>query len=162
MIAQLRPLTIPLILNDHVDLAKEVDADGIHLGQSDCSPIEARQILGPNKLIGWSVETFEQLEQANECSCIDYIAASAVFLSQTKTNCKTIWGLEGLKKIAQHSIHPVIAIGGINVGNVRSVMKAGAAGVAVISAIYDHPQPEQAAQSLIQEINKGISYVSAD
>lgn len=158
----LRPLGIPLMINDNIDLAKEVDADGVHLGQSDRSPFEARQILGPHKLIGWSVETYEQLEQANQLQCIDYIAASAVFPSKIKQDCKTIWGLEGLKKITQRSVHPVIAIGGININTIREVISAGAYGAAVISAIYDHPQPEKAAQELIQEINKGELHVQRD
>lgn len=161
LILILRPLKIPLIINDNIDLANEVDADGVHLGQSDRSPFEARQILGPNKIIGWSIETWEQLEQANQFQCIDYIAASAIFPSKIKQNCKTIWGLEGLKKITQTSIHPVIAIGGINISNIREVMSAGACGAAVISAIYDHPQPEQAAEELKKEINQGKFYVQA-
>lgn len=162
LISLLRPLNIPLIINDNIDLAKAVDADGVHLGQSDRHPVEARQILGPDKIIGWSIETYEQLEQANQLKCIDYIAASALFSSKTKPDCKTIWGLEGLTNIAQISTHPVVAIGGINSSNIRDVMRAGACGAAVISAIYDHPQPEQAARALITEINQGAFYVSAN
>lgn len=158
LIGLLRPLNVPLIINDDVDFAKEVDADGVHLGQSDRPPEEARRILGIDKIIGLSIETLEQLEQANQLGCIDYIGASAVFPSQTKTDCKTIWGLEGLKKIVAMSKHPVVAIGGINTGNAQDVMKTGAAGVAVVSAIHDHHQPDVAMQ-LIQEINKGEHYV---
>lgn len=155
----LRPLHVPLIINDDVDFAKTVGADGVHLGQSDRSPVEARQILGKDKIIGLSIETMEQLELANRLACIDYIAASAVFSSQTKTDCKTIWGLDGLKKISETSKHPVVAIGGITIGNVWDVMNAGACGVAVVSAIHDSAEPEKAARQLIQEINKGGSYV---
>ena len=161
LIALLRPLQIPLIINDNIDLAKAVDADGVHLGQSDGSPVLARQILGPNKIIGWSIETYEQLEQANQLSCIDYIAASAIFVSKTKADCKTIWGLEGLHNITQRSTHPVVAIGGINSTNIQAVIRAGACGAAVISAIYDSPEPEHAAWELINAINQGKEYVSA-
>ena len=160
LISLLRPLEIPLIINDDVQLAKEIDADGVHLGQSDMSPIAARQFLGTNKIIGWSIETQEQLNQANALDCINYIAASAVFPSPSKKNCKTIWGLTGLAKITQASKYPVIAIGGINLSNIQSVISHGAYGVAVISAIYNHPNPEQAAWQLIQEINKGSTHVS--
>lgn len=159
LISLLRPLKIPLIINDDIDLAKAVDADGIHLGQSDRTPLEARHILGPNKIIGWSVETYEQLEQANQFQCIDYIAASAIFPSKIKQNCKTIWGTEGLRTITQTSNHPVVAIGGININNIREVMSGGACGAAVISAIYDHSDPQKAAMDLIKEINQGVFYV---
>lgn len=159
LISRLRPLKIPVIINDNVDLAKEVDADGVHLGQSDQNPFEARQILGPDKIIGLSIETYEQLNQANQLQCIDYIAASAIFPSKTKPDCNTIWGLEGLRKITQSSTHPVVAIGGVNINNIRELMDAGACGAAVISAIYDHPQPQQAADALIKEINQGRFYV---
>jgi thiamine-phosphate pyrophosphorylase len=155
LISLLRPLKIPLIINDNIDLAKEVDADGVHLGQSDRKPFEARQILGPDKIIGWSIETYEQLKEANQLQCIDYIAASAVFPSKTKPDCKTIWGFKGLKKITKTSIHPVVAIGGINKSNIRKVIGAGACGAAVISAIHDHTQPGNAAQELMKEINQG-------
>lgn len=159
LLSLLRPLHIPLMINDNVALAKEIDADGVHLGQTDLSPLEARQILGPDKIIGLSIETFEQLEQVNQLNCIDYIAASAIFPSKTKLNCKTIWGLAGLKTIAQQSKHPVIAIGGMSISNIRDVMAHGANGAAVISAIHDHAQPELAASELIKEINRGGCHV---
>ncbi len=152
--AILDPVNIPLIINDYVEVAKEIDADGVHLGQSDISPYHARQLLGPTKIIGWSVETPEELEMANQLTCIDYIAASAVFPSKTKSDCKTIWGLDGLQKITQQSKHPVIAIGGINQQNIRSIMEHGASGAAVISAIHDQKNPKKAAHDLIMEINQ--------
>lgn len=155
----LSPLHIPLIINDNVTLAKEIDADGVHLGQSDTSPIEARHILGANKIIGLSIETKTQLQQANELNCIDYVAASAIFPSRTKLNCKTIWGLEGLLTLTKISKHPVIAIGGIDLSNIQQVIKHGASGIALVSAIHDHPHPEIVAAALIQEIHRGIAYV---
>lgn len=155
----LRPLKIPLIINDNVGLAKEIDADGVHLGQSDCSPVLARQILGNDKIIGLSIETMEELEQANRLTCINYIAASTVFPTETKTNCRTIWGLNGLSKIIMISKHPVVAIGGINIGNARDVMITGVIGVAVISAIHDHVHTELAVKQLVQAINRGAYVV---
>ena len=148
----LRPFKIPLIINDHVEIAKDIDADGIHIGQSDLSPDKARKILGPEKIIGWSVETLKELEIANQLTCINYIAASAIFSSKTKSDCKTIWGITGLQKIIHLSKHPVLAIGGINLRNIRMVMDSGAYGVAVVSAIHDH-DPRKAAADLIAEID---------
>jgi len=146
--AILDPLHVPLIINDNAVLAKEIDAAGVHLGQSDMPPEEARELLGPGKIIGWSIETLEQLDQANALSCIDYVAASAVFPSQTKTDCKTIWGIDGLKKIVELSHHPVVAIGGIHVHNAADVMATGVAGIAVVSAIHDALDPKEAAEKL--------------
>lgn len=152
----LNPLKIPLIINDYVEIVKEIDADGVHLGQSDLSPTVARKILGPNKIIGLSIESLEELEIANQLTCIDYIAVSAVFPSKTKPECKTIWGLDGLLKITQKSKHPVIAIGGINQQNIRDVIDNGVSGAAVVSAIHCHRDPQKAANHLIKEINQSI------
>jgi thiamine-phosphate pyrophosphorylase len=154
----LKPFNIPLIINDNVDIAKAVDAEGVHVGQSDSTPVEARKILGPDKIIGWSVETLDQLAQANKLDCINYIAASTVFPSVTKTNCKTIWGLTGLKTIAQQSKYPVVAIGGIDATNAGAVMNAGACGVAVIGAIHDADDPTRAAQDLITACHASVGW----
>lgn len=148
----LKPFRIPFFINDNVNLAKEIDADGVHLGQSDTSPIDARRLLGKDKIIGLSIESPQELEIANRLDCINYIAASAVFPSKTKNNCRTIWGLDGLKEVVKKSIHPVIAIGGINPTNVNDIMKCGAAGIAVISTIHDHPQPEVIANILFKKV----------
>lgn len=157
----LRPFNIPLIINDHVQLAKEIDAEGVHIGQSDLSPSAARKILGPEKIIGLSIETLDELKIANQLTCIDYVAASAVFPSKTKLDCKTIWGLDGLLQITQSSKYPVIAIGGIDISNIGMIMDNGACGAAVIGAIHQH-DPRKAAADLIAEIDDSMekrSYV---
>jgi thiamine-phosphate pyrophosphorylase len=151
----LTPLQIPLILNDYVQLAKEVNADGVHIGQTDLSPQEARRILGPDKIIGYSIESLIDLNKANELSSIDYVAASAVFPSQSKPDCKTIWGLNGLKQLSKLSKHPVIAIGGITANNTVEIIRHGAYGIAVISAIHDSPAPLVAAKELSKKIKEG-------
>lgn len=143
--ALLAPFKVPLIINDYLSLAKEIDADGVHLGQADASPAEARQLLGPDKIIGWSIETLAELELANQSTCLDYVAASAVFPSQTKKDCKTIWGLEGLQHIAKQSKHPVMAIGGIDPNNVASVIAHDACGVAVVSVLHTAKDPKDSA-----------------
>lgn len=154
----LSPLKIPFLINDYVQLAAEIDADGVHIGVSDYLPLEARAVLGPNKIIGYSVETYQQLDEANHLECINYIAASAVFPSPTKTDCKTIWGLAGLNYLVTHSKHPVIAIGGITSRNVGQVINHGAQGVAVISALHQSDNPRHTAQELIKKINKEKGY----
>ncbi|HSW92971.1 MAG TPA: thiamine phosphate synthase [Gammaproteobacteria bacterium] len=140
---------IPLIINDHVTLAKAIEASGVHLGQSDMAPLMAREILGPDKIIGWSIETLADLDRANALACLDYVAASAVFPSRTKTDCKTIWGVDGLKKIVARSMHPVVAIGGIEATNAADVIATGVAGIAVVSAIHEASDPAYAAKKLM-------------
>lgn len=146
-------LKIPLIINDNVALAVEIDADGVHIGQSDMKAKEARMLLGPNKIIGISIENIEDLHFANTQVGNYYVAASAVFASQTKLDCKTIWGLDGLEYIVKNSIHPVVAIGNINHTNIKDVMMQGVSGVAVISAIHNF-KPYEAALKLSNYIEE--------
>jgi thiamine-phosphate pyrophosphorylase len=145
---------VPLIINDHVQLALDCQAEGVHLGQDDLHPDQARTLLGPSKIIGWSIETRAQLERANALTSIDYVGASAVFPTQHKNNCKTHWGLEGLNHLCTHSVHPVIAIGGIHLENITAVMHQGPHGVAVIGALHQAAQPREAAQHLSQKIHQ--------
>ncbi len=144
---------IPLIINDNVALAEVVDAYGVHLGQTDGSPEAARMRLGPDKCIGLSIESTDELLAANQLDCIDYVAASAVFPTQTKTNCKKIWGLHGLNKLVPQSKHPVIAIGGIHTNNIKRVMEQGVLGVAVISAIQEAESVQQTTQLLKEAVS---------
>ena len=115
---KLDSLNTPMIINDHLDLTLDVDAAGIHIGQEDGNPDLIREQLGPNKYIGLSVESDQQVHQANLLKSIDYIAASAIFSTKNKTNCKMYWGLSGLQRLVNASLHPVIAIGGINSQNI--------------------------------------------
>jgi len=137
LIELLRPLNVPLIINDHVEVALAVNADGVHLGQSDMHPELAREVLGEDKFIGLSIESMANLEAANNMSCLDYVAASAIFPSKTKLDCKTFWGLDGLEQLARASRYPVVAIGGITADSAGQIMQAGAAGIAVVSALYE-------------------------
>ncbi len=140
----LKPLGIPLIINDRVDVAHAVNADGVHLGQSDLSVAEARAILGKQAIIGLSVETIEQAIAASD-EDVDYLAASPVFQTKTKSDCSRPWGLEGLKQLCSISRHPIVAIGGINETNVEKILDCGAAGVAIVTAIFNAPCPKTAA-----------------
>lgn len=148
----LTPLGIPLIINDHVQLAYEIDAAGVHLGQEDMPPILARKILGEQKIIGLSIENIAQLHLANQISAIDYVAASAIFPSKNKTDCKNYWGIDGLKNFVQQTHHPVIAIGGIEESNITEVIATGTFGVAVIGALHDAKNPQVAANQLRNQI----------
>lgn len=130
----LKPLGIPLIINDRVDVAMAVDADGVHIGQSDMTYADARRILGPEKIIGLSVESFEDIEAANALD-VDYIGISPVYGTPTKRDTAEPFGLEGLRKGVEISAHPTVAIGGMNSATIGDVMEAGADGVAVVSAI---------------------------
>ncbi len=145
----LKPLGIPLIINDSVELAVEINADGVHLGQQDMDIASARKILGPNKIIGLSIESMEELYSANRQQGISYVAASAIFPTKTKPECKKIWGLPGLQSLVSESKYPVIAIGGINADNAGDVFNMGAHGIAVIGAIHNAPDPYIATQELI-------------
>lgn len=152
----LRPLKIPFILNDHVELAAEIDAQGVHIGQSDMSIDEARKILGPHKIIGLSIENLADLQSINRLEGLYYVTASAVFPSKTKPNCTTIWELNGLKEVVYRSKHPVTAIGGITAHNAHDIVKVGAVGLAVIGAIHDSTDPQEAARHLRSIVDNEI------
>lgn len=143
----LAPYHVSLIINDRVDVALAVDADGVHVGQSDMPYPLVKRLLPPGKIIGLSVESREQVLEANAYD-VDYIAASPVFATATKTNTLIEWGLEGLSWIKSVSRHPLVAIGGINKGNAEAIFQAGADGIAVVSAIIAASDPEMAARML--------------
>lgn len=151
--ATLAPLGVPLIINDRVDVALAADADGVHIGQSDMPYEDARRLMGPNKIIGLSVENFNDLERANSLD-VDYVGISPVYGTPTKCDTAEPFGLEGLRKAVAKSLHPTVAIGGMNSSTIGEVMAAGADGVAVVSAICSAPSPRKAAQELKDIITK--------
>lgn len=130
----LEPHKVPLIINDRVDVALAVDADGVHIGQSDMPYEQARKLLGPHKIIGLSVENRNDLIKANELD-VDYIGISPVYGTPTKTDTAEPFGLEGLKEAVRISMHPTVAIGGMNKTTATDVMATGCDGIAVVSAI---------------------------
>ena len=150
----LRPLRIPLIINDRVDVALAVDADGVHIGQSDMSYEDARRLLGPDKIIGLSVENFKDVEAANALD-VDYIGISPVYGTPTKTDTAEPFGLEGLRKAVQMSVHPTVAIGGMNASTIAEVMAAGTDGVAVVSAICSAENIRKATSDLRAIVEEG-------
>lgn len=150
----LKPLDIPLIINDRVDVALAVDADGVHIGQSDMSYEDARRLLGPDKIIGLSVENFKDVEAANALD-VDYIGISPVYGTPTKTDTAEPFGLEGLRKAVQMSVHPTVAIGGMNASTIAEVMAAGTDGVAVVSAICSAENIRKATSDLRAIVEEG-------
>lgn len=143
---------IPLIINDRLDIALAVDADGLHLGQDDLPLGIARKYLGKDKVIGVSVSNAEEAARA-EKEGADYIGAGAMFATGTKKDAKLV-SMQELARIKQAVSIPVVAIGGIKQGNTRSVMSAGIDGIAVVSAILAEKDIEGAAASLRKEIKK--------
>jgi len=137
-------------VNDHADIAAAVDADGVHLGQDDLPIENARELLGKKKLIGISTHSREQAVVA-ETAGADYVGFGPIFATTTK-DAGRVQGCAGITRIRQAVSIPVIAIGGITRENVRDVIKAGADGVAVISAILSAPDIGRAAEAMIQRI----------
>jgi thiamine-phosphate pyrophosphorylase len=147
----LTPYKIPLIINDRIDVALAVEADGVHVGQSDMPYSSARKLMGPRSIIGLSVETWEDVEEAEKLDA-DYLGVSPVFETPTKTDTKGSWGLEGLSKIRAFSRHPLVAIGGLNASNAKDAVMAGADSIAVVSAICSAPDPFVASVELVNII----------
>jgi thiamine-phosphate pyrophosphorylase len=151
----LAPFGVPLIINDRIDVALAVKADGVHVGQDDMPYETARKLMGPNAIIGLSVETWEDVEQAEKLD-VNYLGVSPVFETPTKTDTKGCWGLEGLSKIKEFSRHPLVAIGGLNPGNAKAVVLAGADSVAVVSAICAAPDPFAVSKELHEIIEAAL------
>ncbi|WP_199479984.1 thiamine phosphate synthase [Vibrio harveyi] len=144
----LKDTDVPLIINDRVDVALAVDADGVHLGQSDMPAIIARELIGPNKILGLSIENEEQLAEADSLP-IDYIGLSAIFATPTKTNTKKFWGIDGLKMALETTSLPIVAIGGINESNIPQLSATGVHGLALVSAICHAEDPKAASEYLL-------------
>lgn len=139
--------SVPLIINDHVDLALAVDADGVHVGQKDLPPAVARRLIGPLRLLGLSITNAAQLAAA-DFSLLDYIGIGPVFATQTKLDAAPVVGLERLAALTAQSPVPVVAIGGISLENAPAVRATGVAGLAVVSAICGANDPAAAARRL--------------
>jgi|Deesub1362A_J573_1020465.scaffolds.fasta_scaffold11767_2 thiamine-phosphate pyrophosphorylase len=149
----LRRHQIPLIVNDRIDIAMALDADGVHLGQTDL-PIEvARKLLGPDKIVGISVSRVEEALEAVEKGA-DYLGVGPIFPTGSKEDAKKPIGLEGLQRIREKVNLHLTAIGGVNRDNAAEVIKAGADSIAVISALSAAENVEEAARELRSVIDK--------
>ncbi len=137
-----------IIINDRVDIAAALDADGVHLGQDDLPPEHARELLGPNAIIGFSSHSLDQAIAASRLP-VDYIAIGPIFETTTKPNADPIVGVEGLQAVkAAIGDLPLVAIGGIAGDNINSVLEGAADSAAVISALLT--DPEKVAEKLKQ------------
>lgn len=139
---------IPLIINDRLDIALAADADGLHIGQEDI-PIEvARKLLGPEKILGYSVSNVEEA-LFGEKNGADYLGAGAVYATGSKADAGSPIGVEVLKKIKESISIPVVGIGGIGISNIKEVKRTGADGISLISAILGSDNIESASRNLV-------------
>ena len=151
LLALLRPLGVPLIVNDRIDVALAAGADGVHVGQQDLSVADARRLGPPGWIVGVSAESVADAARA-ERDGADYVGASPVFATPTKTDHAPPLGLDGLRALRAATKLPLVAIGGLHVGNARETIRAGADGLAVVSAIVAADDPRAAAAELRREI----------
>jgi len=148
LVGLLRPLAVPLIVNDDLEAALAADADGLHVGQQDTAAVEARRRLGPDRILGLSISNDTEAE-AVDPALIDYLGLSPTFATPTKRDAAPALGLAGTARLRRR--WPAIrccAIGGINAANAAEVMATGVDGLAVVSAIAGAPDPRAAAAAL--------------
>lgn len=146
---EIAPLGVRLIVNDRIDAALAAQADGLHIGQGDGDPVMARARLGPDKILGLSVETVAQC--AAIPAGVDYIGAGPVRATATKPDHAPPVGFDGLARIVARAPVPAIAIGGLGPGDMAAVRRAGAVGLAVVSAVVHAPDPQAATRALVNE-----------
>ena len=144
---------VPLIINDRIDVALAIAADGVHLGQSDMPLETARKIAGRSMLIGISAESVQDAVEA-EKGAADYLGVSPIYATPTKSDTAPPLGLEGLREIRKRVKIPLVAIGGLNKSNAAEVIRHGADGVAVVSAIVAADDPGTSAMNLKQIIDE--------
>ncbi len=156
----LRTCRVPLIVNDRLDIALALEADGVHLGQKDLPVKVARSILGPERIIGVSVEKPADIDE-HAVMYADYLAISPVFATGTKTDTGSPWGLAGLSRARCLTELPLVAIGSMKVENAREVVIAGADCVAVVTAIVSADDPAEATRRLVVQVRSGKAARSA-
>ncbi len=142
---------VPFIINDNVNVALAVDADGVHVGQKDMAAQDVRTKLGPDKILGVSAQTVEQAISAQEAGA-DYIGVGAMFMTSTKKDANAT-SRETLKEIRKNVHIPIVAIGGINKENLMELAGYGADGIAVVSAIFAQENIEEATR-VLKELSK--------
>lgn len=150
-----RKYNIPFVINDNVEIAKKINADGVHVGQSDMDAGNVRAILGKDKILGVSAQTVEQALLAEKQGA-DYLGVGAVFPTGSKADAEDV-SYETLKAICRAVSIPVVAIGGIGVSNVSKLKGSGISGIAVISAIFAAKDIESATKNLKELTEKVVS-----
>jgi len=141
-----------LIINDRVDLCMGIDADGVHLGQSDLPIDEARKLIGEDKIIGISTHSMDEINYAN-CLDVDYISIGPIFKTVTKPNLTPV-GLGILDKLPQDFKKPLVAIGGINSSNINKLYNKNLSGIAVVSAILASKNIRSSTKQLLGQVDK--------
>ncbi|MEV4606553.1 thiamine phosphate synthase [Neorhizobium sp. LMR1-1-1.1] len=142
---------VSLIVNDDVEAALAIGADGIHVGQEDMNATEVRKRVGDRLILGLSVET-EDLARRVDPAVVDYVGVGPVFATGTKPDHKQPIGFEGLARIVAASPIPAVAIGGVKVQHVEEIFRAGAKGLAVVSAICGSPDPQGTTRLIADKI----------
>jgi thiamine-phosphate pyrophosphorylase len=151
LIDVLRPHGIPLIINDRVDVALAVGAEGVHVGQSDMPTDKVRELIGPDRILGLSTSTYAQVA-GGDLGPADYLGIGPLFATPTKANASTPIGFDGLAELVARAPLPVVAIGGVKPEHVERALAAGADGVSVVSAIMAAEHPEDAARDFAERI----------
>ncbi len=146
-----RSLGVRIIINDRVDLALAVGADGVHLGQDDLPPEQARALLGTEKIIGYSTHNLKQAMEADLLP-VDYLAIGPVFATSTKENPDAVVGLAGVREVKERINKPLVAIGGITLDHAASVMAAGANSIAIISDLLSAPRPSERLHAWLRQL----------
>ena len=144
---------VPLIVNDRLRVAAAVRADGVHVGQSDASVAAARELLGPEAIVGLSIQTIAHA-RAVAALPIDYVGIGPVFATATKTDHAVPLGCDGLAAVRAASDFPAVAIGGLTAAHADCVLNAGCEGLAVVSAVCGTPDPEAAAAALAAAVQR--------
>lgn len=148
----LRPYNVPLIINNYVDLALAVEADGVHIGQKDFPAAVVRRLIGKNMILGLSISTPEQMA-AVDPAIVDYVGIGPVFPTISKKNAPTDVGIEGWGKLRASSPVPAVAIGGLNAEHVPALLARGMDGLAVVSALSRSLDPKGAARTLLAALD---------
>lgn len=157
------PASVPVLANDDLVVARSVD--GIHVGVDDVSPLEARRVLGERAIVGWSLNSVDQLDDLDTLAACDYVAASPVWPTPTKTDTSAPFGLDGVRMLVERLRSaaqmagrdrpvPLVGIGGISATTAGAVVVAGAAGVAVVSAVGAATDPTIAARAIRTEVDR--------
>jgi thiamine-phosphate pyrophosphorylase len=161
LVAQVRRLRervagrVPVVVNDDVEAARH--ADGVHVGTSDTTPAQARAALGPDAMVGWSLNDLAQLDDDEQVAACSYVAVSPLWPTATKPDHETPWGLDGLRRVVERVAGrlPVVVIGGIGPDEAAEAVAAGADGVAVVSAVMRASFPATAARALAEAVARG-------
>ena len=153
ILALARRARIPFIVNDRVDVALAAGADGVHIGQSDMSVADTRALIGPGPILGLSITSEADLD-VSDLEGVDYLGVGPVFQTATKPDSAPPINVGGLEAIVARTKIPIVAIGGLHAGNAAEAMAAGAAGVAVVSAICAAPDPEGATRELVEIVRE--------